>query len=98
MMNKKEQRAVRKALLQQKMAAKRALIKPKLIAVLNTGQRLGNLFNNNNLATEDKKRTTIITAIALLLALLGKKRGGWLGASARYLIINYPGLLRRFIK
>ena len=39
----------------------------------------------------------IVTGIALFLAILGKRRGGWLGKIARYTIVNYPGLLHKII-
>lgn len=97
MMSKKEQNAIHKAVLQERMAAQRLLLKPKLNNITKAGKRLGNLFNAHS-SNEQEGSNKMVTVAALLLAALGKKRAGWLGACARYLIINYPGLLRRFTK
>ena len=98
MTNKREQNAIRKALLQERMAAQRLLLKPKLTDILKTSTRLSHLFNPAHLPDEQRGSNKVVTVVALLLAALGKKRAGWLGAGARYLIINYPGLLRKFTK
>lgn len=98
MTSKKEQVAIRKALLQERMAMQRVLLKPRVNAMVKTGTRLTQLFDASSTADGQHGRSMLVTTLALMLAALGKKRAGWLGVGARYLIINYPGLLRRFTK
>lgn len=89
---------IKKMLIQQKLAEQRQELKFQLQPLVKTSQRITRLFS-----TQDKEQAThgkvaIITVLALVLAILGKRRGGWLGKMARYTIINYPGILHKFIK
>lgn len=98
MTNKKEQLAIRKALLQERMAAQRLLLKPKVGAVINTGNRFVGLFTRSSSSHGHSRANVVVTVLALAIAALGKNHSGWLGVGARYLILHYPGLLRKFSK
>lgn len=97
MNHKKIAVSVRKALIQQEMASQRKVLKQEIQPIIKIGDRLNHLFNPSNQQTPHTRKTMVLAGMALSLAVLGRRRGGWLGKAARYLILNYPGLLRRFM-
>lgn len=97
MTNKKISTSERKALIQQEMVLQRKALRNEILPIINAGERACHLFASPNQQEVMTKKTFFLTGTALFLALLGKRRAGWLGRAARYLIINYPGLLRKFM-
>lgn len=97
MSHKKIAISVRKALIQQEMVLQRRVFKQEIQPIIKIGGRLSNLFNPPDQKTPQTRKTVMLTGMALFLAILGRRRAGLLGKTARYLIINYPGLLRRFM-
>lgn len=89
---------MRKLLIKQQLQEQRQELKIQLQPLLKTGQRAIALFTPNAKQQGSSGKAIIITGIAIVVAVLGKRRGGWLGKVARYLIINYPGVLHRLIK
>lgn len=82
----------------QTLAEQRQKVQWQLQPFLKTSQRVVQLFSLTPKKQANHGRTVIVTTLALTLAFLGKRRGGWLGKIARYAIVNYPGLLHKFIK
>lgn len=97
MSNKKVAISVRKALLQQKMNLQRKVLQKEFQPVMKTGERLCHLFNPTDQQKAPTRKTVLLTGIALFLAILGRRRAGLLGRTARYVIVNYPGLLGRLM-
>lgn len=89
---------VRKALVKQQMEEQRQAIRLQAQPLVHVTQRVVGLFKGNAKPHHSSGKVAMVTGAALVLAMLGKRRGGWLGKMARYAIINYPGLLHRFIK
>lgn len=97
MSNKKVAASVRKALIQQEMVAQRHALKQEMQPIIQVSERLNRLFHAKNQQEQPTKKTVVVTGIALFLAILGHRRAGLAGRCARYLIVNYPGILRRFM-
>lgn len=97
MSHKKNSISVRKALIQQEMVLQRRVLQQELQPVIRVGGRLRRLFNPVDKKTPQTRKTLILTSMALFLAILGRRRAGLLGKASRYVIINYPGILRRFM-
>lgn len=89
---------VRKVLIKQQMEEHRAELRLQAQPFVHASQRVVNLFKGNSKQQHSSGKVAMVTGAALVLAVLGKRRGGWLGKIARYAIVNYPGLLHRFIK
>lgn len=87
-----------KLLIQQQLAVQRQELKFQSQPMINISERITSLFSAQDKSQNNPARVAVITGVALVLAVLGKRRGGWLGKIARYTIINYPGLLHKFIK
>lgn len=89
---------MRKLLIKQQLQEQRQELKLQTQPLLKTGQRVIGLFTPNNNQQHSSGKAAIVTGVAIAVAILGKRRGGWLGKAARYIIINYPGLLHKLIK
>ncbi len=86
-----------KMLVLQNLAKQRQEVKLQLLPLVKTGQRFTRLFSSQQKEQVSHSKMVLVTGIALFLAILGKRRGGWLGKIARYTIVNYPGLLHKII-
>ncbi|MFD1259649.1 hypothetical protein [Entomomonas asaccharolytica] len=89
---------IRKVLIKQQLQEQRQALRQQAQPFLKTGQRIMGLFTPSDNQQHSSGKGAIFTGIAIVVAILGKRRAGWLGKAARYIIINYPGLLHKMLK